>query len=48
VGWASKLSVYEAARRAVMLPRPKYFDKRLNSAYLASRSATIAARVGDA
>ena len=45
---ASKLSVYESARLAVMLPRPKYFEKRLNSGYLASRAATIAARMGDA
>ncbi len=45
---AGKLSVYESARLAVMLPRPKYFEKRLNSAYLASRAATIAARMGDA
>ena len=45
---ASKLSVMEAARLAVMLPRPKYFEKLPNSAYLAGRSATIAARMGGA
>jgi monofunctional glycosyltransferase len=44
---ASKLSAYEAARLAVMLPRPKYFESRLNSAYLSSRAGTIAARMGD-
>ena len=45
---ASKLSAYEAARLAVMLPRPKYFEKLPNSPYLASRAGTIAARMGDA
>ena len=45
---ASKLSAYEAARLAVMLPRPKYFEKLPNSAYLSSRAATIMARMGDA
>lgn len=42
---ASKLSTYEAARLAVMLPRPKYFEKLANSAYLANRASTIAARI---
>jgi monofunctional glycosyltransferase len=42
---ASKLSIYEAARLAVMLPRPKYFEKLANSAYLANRASTIAARI---
>lgn len=45
---ASKLSAYEAARLAVMLPRPKFFEKVPNSAYLSSRAQTIAARMGDA
>ncbi len=45
---AAKLSTYEAARLAVMLPRPKYFEKLANSGYLASRAGTIAARMGDA
>lgn len=44
---ASKLSAYEAARLAVMLPRPKYFETRVNSGYLASRAGTITARMGD-
>ncbi|WP_096699878.1 transglycosylase domain-containing protein [Polaromonas sp. AER18D-145] len=43
---ASKLSAYEAARLAVMLPRPKYFETRPGSGYLASRASTIAARMG--
>ena len=43
---AAKLSTYEAARLAVMLPRPKYFETRPNSGYLSSRASTIAARMG--
>lgn len=43
---ASQLSAYEAARLAVMLPRPKYFETRPNSGYLSSRASTIAARMG--
>ncbi len=43
---ASQLSAYEAARLAVMLPRPKYFETRPGSGYLASRAGTIAARMG--
>ncbi len=43
---ASKLSVFEAARLAVMLPRPRYFETRPNSGYLLSRAGTIAARMG--
>ena len=43
---ASKLSAYEAARLAVMLPRPKYFETRPNSGYLSSRASTIVARMG--
>jgi monofunctional biosynthetic peptidoglycan transglycosylase len=45
---ASKLSAYEAARLAVMLPRPKYFEKVPNSGYLSSRAGTIVARMPDA
>jgi monofunctional glycosyltransferase len=45
---ASKLTAYEAARLAVMLPRPKYFEKVPNSGYLASRAGTIVARMPDA
>ncbi|NMM11519.1 MAG: monofunctional biosynthetic peptidoglycan transglycosylase [Polaromonas sp.] len=43
---ASKLTAYEAARLAVMLPRPRYFETRANSGYLASRASTITARMG--
>ncbi|MGH8805180.1 MAG: monofunctional biosynthetic peptidoglycan transglycosylase [Polaromonas sp.] len=43
---ASRLSAYEAARLAVMLPRPKYFETRPNSGYLAARASTITARMG--
>ena len=42
---ASKLSAFEAARLAVMLPRPKYFETRSGSGYLSSRAGTIAARM---
>ena len=42
---AAKLSAYEAARLAVMLPRPRYFETRPYSGYLASRASTIAARM---
>ncbi len=42
---ASQLSAYEAARLAVMLPRPKYFEKLPNSGYLSSRAGTILARM---
>jgi monofunctional glycosyltransferase len=45
---ASRLSAYEAARLAVMLPRPRYFEKLPNSGYLASRASTIVARMRDA
>ena len=42
---ASRLTANEAARLAVMLPRPKYFEKLPNSPYLQSRAAAIAARM---
>nr|WP_315238906.1 transglycosylase domain-containing protein [uncultured Albidiferax sp.] len=45
---ASRLSAYEAARLAVMLPRPKYFEKLPNSGYLGSRASTIVARMSSA
>jgi monofunctional biosynthetic peptidoglycan transglycosylase len=45
---ASKLTAYEAARLVVMLPRPKYFEKTPNSAYLSGRAGVIAVRLGDA
>ena len=45
---ASKLNAYEAARLAVMLPRPRFFEKVPNSAYVAGRTGVIVARMGDA
>jgi len=45
---AARLTYLEAARLAVMLPRPKYFEKQPGSAYLATRALIIAARMGDA
>ena len=45
---ASRLSAYEAARLAVMLPRPKYFEKLPNSSYLSERAGVIAGRLVNA
>lgn len=45
---AAKLSANEAARLAVMLPRPKYFEKLPNSGYLAARAQVIVARMANA
>ncbi len=45
---AARLSPYEAARMAVMLPRPKYFEKLPNSSYVAARANVIASRLADA
>lgn len=42
---ASRLTAYEAARLAVMLPRPKYFERLPQSAYLSGRAATIVERM---
>ena len=42
---AARLSNWQAARLAVMLPAPKRFEKRPNSAYLNGRASTIAARM---
>ena len=39
---AADLSPLEAARLAVMLPRPKYFERLPNSGYLARRARVIA------
>ena len=44
---ASRLNAWEAARLAVMLPRPRYFEKLAQSAYLARRAETIMARMND-
>ena len=45
---AKLLTSYEAARLAVMLPRPKYFEKQSTSSYLSGRATSIVARMGDA
>jgi monofunctional biosynthetic peptidoglycan transglycosylase len=45
---AGKLSAYESARLAVMLPQPKRFEKNPGSGYLAGRASTIVARMRDA
>lgn len=44
---ASGLSAYEAARLAVMLPRPKYFEKLPNSSYVAGRAEVIMGRLAN-
>jgi monofunctional biosynthetic peptidoglycan transglycosylase len=45
---ASKLTAWQSARLAVMLPRPKYFDAHRGSAYLSQRAGVIARRMGAA
>jgi monofunctional biosynthetic peptidoglycan transglycosylase len=45
---AAKLTAWQSARLAVMLPRPKYFDEHRSSAYLAQRAGVIARRMGAA
>ncbi len=45
---ASRLTPYEAARLAVMLPQPKRFEKTPGSGYLAGRTSAIVARMRDA
>jgi monofunctional biosynthetic peptidoglycan transglycosylase len=45
---AEKLNAFEAARLAVMLPRPKYFEKLPHSTYLTSRTAVIVDRMSGA
>ena len=42
---AARLSAYEAARLAVMLPRPRYFEKVPGSGYLANRAGIIQGRM---
>lgn len=44
---ASRLAPYQAARLAVMLPAPKRFERRPDSAYIQGRAATILARMGE-
>jgi monofunctional biosynthetic peptidoglycan transglycosylase len=45
---ASRLSPYEAARLAVMLPQPRRFERMPASSYLAGRTSVIVARMRDA
>jgi monofunctional biosynthetic peptidoglycan transglycosylase len=45
---ASRLGPEESARLAVMLPRPKYYDRNRGSDYLARRAGTILRYMGDA
>ena len=42
---AAGLSTSQAARLAAMVPRPRYFEKRPNSPYLARQAARIEARM---
>ena len=42
---AARLGAGEAARLAVMLPSPKFFERRPGSPYLSGRAATIVARM---
>ncbi|NYE61841.1 monofunctional biosynthetic peptidoglycan transglycosylase [Duganella sp. 1224] len=45
---AANLSAPQAARLAVLLPNPRYFDKHRDSNYLARRTAVILRRMGSA
>jgi monofunctional biosynthetic peptidoglycan transglycosylase len=45
---ASALNAWEASRLAVMLPRPKYFEKLPQSAYLQGRAEVIMGRLPSA
>lgn len=42
---AKRLTRWQAARLAAMIPRPRYYDKHRSTRYLARRTATIAARM---
>jgi monofunctional biosynthetic peptidoglycan transglycosylase len=42
---AANLTPYQAARLAAMVPRPRFFEKRPTSPYLARQAATIEARM---
>jgi monofunctional biosynthetic peptidoglycan transglycosylase len=44
---ASRLTPWEAARLSVMLPRPRFFEKRPQSPYLSDRAQTIVIRMND-
>jgi monofunctional biosynthetic peptidoglycan transglycosylase len=45
---ASRLGPEESARLAVMLPRPKFYDRNRGSEYLAGRASAILRYMGDA
>ncbi|MGS0743314.1 monofunctional biosynthetic peptidoglycan transglycosylase [Glaciimonas sp. GG7] len=45
---AANLGPGQAARLAVMLPRPRFYDKNRGSAYLAKRTGLILRRMGSA
>lgn len=45
---AANLSAAQAARLAVMLPKPRFYDKNRGSAYLARRTDLILRRMGSA
>jgi monofunctional biosynthetic peptidoglycan transglycosylase len=45
---AAQLSTEEAARLAVMLPNPRYFDRNRSSPYLAARATTVQRWMADA
>jgi monofunctional biosynthetic peptidoglycan transglycosylase len=45
---AAGLSAVQAAKLAVMLPNPRYFDKHRDSNYLARRTGVILRRMGSA
>ena len=42
---AAKLTPHEAAKLAVMLPNPRYFESQLQSSYITQRSQSIARRM---
>jgi len=45
---AARLNSNQCARLAVMLPRPKFFERNLGSVYLAERAEVIEARLSSA
>ncbi|MEN3363706.1 MAG: monofunctional glycosyltransferase [Burkholderiales bacterium] len=45
---AAQLSASQAARLAVMLPKPRFYDKNRGSSYLARRTGLILRRMGSA
>ena len=45
---AAKLGAAQAAKLAVMLPNPRYYDAHRNTSYLQRRTGTILQRMGSA